>query len=382
MKVTISVKGRFHAFNLAKELQNRTSLERLITSYPIFEVTKYGIDRHKILSLPAHELMERAWRKLPSQFSNAWDARYSFCEWYDKHVARKLYDGPDIFVGWSSFSLHSMRSAKQIGCATVLERGSSHIVHQRDILMEEYQRHGLRGEIPHPRIVEKEMREYEETDFISVPSRYVKRSFLKNGISERKIIHVPYGVDLTNFYPAPRQDDIFRVIHCGTLSIRKGVHYLMQAFSELSLPRAELWLIGSMTEEIKPFYAKFTSEKIIHKGPFPQRELYKFYSQGSVFVLASIEEGLAMVQAQAMACGLPVICSTNTGGEDIVRDGIDGFIVPIRDINALKEKILYFYDHPDVCANMGRSAIERVRSGFTWSDYGKNIAAHYQSIIS
>lgn len=382
MKVTISVKGRFHAFNLAKELQNKSHLERLITSYPVFEVPKYGIDRHKILSLPTHEVIERVWRKLPSKLSDIGDARHLFCELYDRHVARKLSEGSDIFVGWSSFSLHSIRRAKQLGSITVLERGSSHIAHQRDILLEEYRRYGSRGETPHPQIVEKEIQEYEETDFISVPSRYVKQSFLESGIPEKKIIHVPYGVDLANFYPVPKQDSIFRVIHCGTLSLRKGVHYLMQAFSELNLPRSELWLIGSMTEEIRPLYAQFFSEKIMHKGPFPQKELYRFYSQGSVFALASIEEGLAMVQAQAMACGLPVVCTTNTGGEDIVRNGIDGFIVPIRDVGALKEKILYLYENPAICAAMGKSARERVRSGFTWSDYGENMIMHYKRLCT
>ena len=67
-----------------------------------------------------------------------------------------------------------------------------------------------------------------------------------------------------------------------------------------------------------------------------------------------------MVQAQAMACGLPVICTTNTGGADLVREGRDGFILPIRDVEAIKEKILYFYENPEACTAMGESARSRV----------------------
>ena len=104
-------------------------------------------------------------------------------------------------------------------------------------------------------------------------------------------------------------------------------------------------------------------------------------SQGSVFCLASIEEGLAMVQPMAMACGLPVICTTNTGGADIVREGRDGFIVPIRDVDALKEKILYFYEHPDACRAMGESARLRVQAGFSWADYGNKMIAAYQKLL-
>jgi glycosyltransferase involved in cell wall biosynthesis len=100
-----------------------------------------------------------------------------------------------------------------------------------------------------------------------------------------------------------------------------------------------------------------------------------------VFCLASIEEGLAMVQVQAMACGLPVICTTNTGGADIVREGRDGFIVPIRDVNALKEKILYFYENPEAGKIMGESARRRVQAGFSWSDYGHKMIASYRKIL-
>jgi len=101
-----------------------------------------------------------------------------------------------------------------------------------------------------------------------------------------------------------------------------------------------------------------------------------------VFCLASIEEGLAMVQPMAMACGLPVICTTNTGGADIVREGRDGFILPIRDVGALKEKILYFYEHPEACRTMGESALKRVQAGFSWADYAGKMIAAYQEILS
>ncbi|MFA4903617.1 MAG: glycosyltransferase family 4 protein [Desulfobaccales bacterium] len=246
---------------------------------------------------------------------------------------------------------------------------------------EEYDRVGLRKTVVHPKVVERELQEYQEADVIAVPSQFVKETFLQQGISEARLIHVPYGVDLTNFYPAPKNDKVFRIIFCGAISIRKGVHYLLQAFAELNLPRAELWLVGPMTDEIMPFWHKWASPSIRHQGPFPERELYKYYSQGTIFCLASIEEGLAMVQAQAMACGLPVICTKNTGGADIVREGQDGFILPIRDVEALKEKILYCYEHPAACAALGESARQRVQTGFTWSDYGEKIFAAYHKLL-
>jgi glycosyltransferase involved in cell wall biosynthesis len=149
----------------------------------------------------------------------------------------------------------------------------------------------------------------------------------------------------------------------------------------LNLPDAELWLVGSLTPEIEPFLAKYQSDRIILKGKQPQNQLRWFYSQCSVFCLASIEEGLAMVQPQAMGCGLPVIHTTNTGGEDIVRNGVDGFCVPIRDVEALKEKILFFYENPAQQVEMGNNALEQARKSLSWDDYGqKTVSAYSESV--
>lgn len=382
MKITISVLGRFWLFYLAKQLQDHNFLARLITSYPKYEAVKYGINPENIDSLLIHEIHNRGWRKISRFTESLFNPQYMIFELFDRHAARHLGNPGDIFAGLSGCSLYSMRLASRMGAKTVLERGSSHMLYQRKILTEEYGRLGMRKEVVHPQVVERELQEYQEADFIAVPSQFVKETFLQQGIDEARLIHVPFGVDLTHFYPAPKEDKAFRIIHCGNISIRKGVHYLLQAFAELNLPGAELWLIGSMTDEIKPFLQKWASPAIRHQGPFPENQLHKYYSQGSIFCLVSVEEGLAMVQAQAMACGLPVICTTNTGGADLVRDGQDGFIVPIRDVTAIKEKILFFYENPGACMNMGESACRRVQAGFSWSDYGHKMIAAYRKLLS
>lgn len=382
MKITISVLGRFHLFYLAKQLQDYNFLGRLITSYPKFEAAKYGISPENVKSLLIHEIHNRAWRKINKFTEPIFNPQYMIFELFDRQAARYIMNQSDIFVGLSGASLYSLRRACQMGMKNVLERGSSHMLYQRAILEEEYARFGLKKTVVHPQVVARELREYQEADVISIPSQFVRETFLEHGIPAEKLIQIPYGVDLTNFYPLPPRDQIFRIIHCGALNIRKGIPYLLQAFSELRLKNAELWLIGSLTEEIKPILRRFASPAIIHQGPFPENLLHQYYSQGSVFCLASIEDGFGMVLIQAMACGLPVISTTNTGGADIVREGRDGFIVPIRDVNALKEKILYFYEHPDICTVMGESARTRVQAGFSWSDYGHKMISAYQKILT
>ncbi|MEJ2672734.1 MAG: glycosyltransferase [Deltaproteobacteria bacterium] len=382
MKITISVLGRFQLFHLARELQEHGHLQRLITSYPKFETVKYGIAEKNLKSLVVHEVLNRVGVNFPQRLRAVYDPQYLVFELFDRHAAWHIPKDTEIFVGLSSGARHSMRRAQRLGAKTVLERGSTHMLHQRRVLTEEYARWGSKAVIVHPQVVAKELAEYREADFISVPSQYVKRTFLEQGVPEHKLIQNPYGVNLSNFYPVPKQDRIFRVIHCGNLSIRKGLPYLLQAFWELNLPQAELWLIGKVTEEIAPFLKKFSSPGIVLKGTFPERELNRQMSQGSVFCLASIEEGLAMVQAMAMACGLPLVITNHTGGEDIVRDGVEGFIVPVRDVEALKEKILYLYENEAARQAMGAAARARVRQGFTWQDYGERMIKHYQKILA
>lgn len=379
MKVTISVGGKFHLFNLAQQLVKRDYLLQLITSYPKFETAKYGIPKNKTSSVLIKEVLERGWRMLPGFLRNIYNPQYLLHEMFDVLAARRLRGGADIVVG----GLHVCRRAKKLGALTIAERGSSHIRYQYQLLKEEYERFGVKVEpfqLPHPKVMEADLAGYEEVDYISVPSSFVKRTFLEFGIPEHKIIQVPYGVDISQFKQVPKTDSVFRVVFAGGICIRKGVHYLLRAFSELHLPNAELVLVGGMNDEMMPFFKKYEGS-FNWVGHKPQSELYKYYSQGSVFVMPSIEEGLSMVQLQAMACGLPLICTTNTGGEDIVREGIDGFVVPIRDIEALKEKIAYLYSHPAELGIMGRSAKERASSGFTWDDYGDRMVTEYRKIL-
>lgn len=381
IKVTISVGGRFHAFNLAQQLLKRGFLERLITSFPKFEVKKYGLPGEKIKSVVIKEILERSWRKMPFFLRNSYNPEFFIAELYDHLAARQVLPS-DIFVGFASFALHSMAKAKKTGALTLLERGNSHITFHNNILKEEHELCGVKNQLSlsHPKTTEKELSEYEETDYITVPSSFVRKTFLDFGFPEKKLIQVPYCVDLSLFRQIPKKDDIFRVIFIGGMNLRKGVHYLLRAFAELNLPKSELLLVGSISDEIKPFFKKY-SGKFRWTGHISHKELYKYYSGSSVFVLNSIEDGFGMVMAQAMACGLPAICTTNTGGPDVVREGKDGFIIPIRDVEVLKEKLVYLYENPEICRQMGQSAKDRVSQGFTWDDYGNKIVREYERIL-
>ncbi len=381
MKVCVSVLGRFHAFNLAQELHRQGALSRLITSYPKFVAKRFDIPSNLTSTVLSNELIRRGWAHLPHSITSLTNPIGFFCDHFETRAARYIPDDADVYVGWSGVSLAGIKRASSKGMMTVVERGSSHIETQSRLVTEEYEQFGFRPRIAHPAVVEKELIEYETADFISVPSHFVRNSFIDEGIDPNKLIHVPYGVSLESFSPPPagtrENDNVFRIIHVGGVNLRKGCHHLIQAFRSLQLPNAELLFVGNVAPEMKPFQERYASPSVVFQGAVPQAELINYYAKANVFCLASIEEGLAMVTAQAMACGLPVVATTNTGAQDLIVDGTDGFIVPIRSPEALAEKIEWLYENRNAREAMGASALDRVRSNFSWTDYGNRILRAY-----
>ena len=132
-----------------------------------------------------------------------------------------------------------------------MERGSTHILFQNEILKEEYDLLGLKPNLPSSHIIEVEQEEYKIADHIMVPSEFAKSTFIKKGFDGSKISKVPYGVNLSLFKSKKIKDTKFRIIYTGMLSVRKGVIYLLEAFSELNLKNAELVLIGSIENSLK-----------------------------------------------------------------------------------------------------------------------------------
>jgi glycosyltransferase involved in cell wall biosynthesis len=350
---------------------------RLNTAYPRWKVT--GIPSEKVRSFPwLMTLMMAAGRfGVPIPQSVYRITAESFDNW----AARNL-EPCDVFHCLSAFAVRSGAFAQQrFGALWVCDRGSSHIQYQDEVLATEFDRWGIKYVPIDPRMVERELAEYEMCDLITLPSGFAYRSFLDKKVPEEKLALLPFGVDLELFKPVAKNDHTFRVIYVGQMSLRKGLGDLLQAALSPRLPNAELWLIGPTLPEARSLLAKYEGQ-YRYFGPVPRSRLPELYSQGSVFVLASVEEGLAMVQAQAMACGLPVIATTNTGAEDLFTDRVEGFIVPIRNPDAIRERIVQLYQNPDLRKQMSARALERVRSIRGWDCYGEKVATRYHEALS
>jgi len=385
MKVVLSTLGKFHTFDLARQLYQRSALEAVFTGYPRFKL------RHE--SLPAAKIHPYPWIHTPYMALagrlTSGSALLSPWEWLDRvmldrHVARQL-PPCDVFVGLSSSALFSGRVARRRGARFVCDRGSTHIRVQDELLRAEHERWGVPFEGINPRIIEREEAEYEEADCITVPSSFNLRSFIAQGVSPQKLNRLPYGVDLDRFYPtqAPALGR-FDILFAGAMSLRKGVPYLLQAYRELQHPAKSLSFAGAPDRDLieRMQHLGLWADDVRVLGHLDQAALRDAMSRSHVLVLPSIEEGLALVQAQAMACACPVIGTTHTGAEDIFTDGDQGYIVPAQDAHALANRLQLLADQPDLRQRLSQKALFAVRQAGGWRNYGDQAMALYQELAA
>ena len=220
--------------------------------------------------------------------------------------------------------------------------------------------------------LERKEREISLADCIVVPSTAVSQSLLEVGVKKEKINIIPFGSPHDYFQPQPKQDKKFRALFVGRVGAIKGVHYLLQAWQKMNVINAELLLVG-MNEIGNRYLGKY-QDCFRYIPSVPHASLNQYYSSASVFVFPSLVEGLALVLLEAMACGIPIITTKNAGGSDIITDGVEGFIIPIRDIEAIQDKLAWCYSHPQELAEMGKAA-RRKAEELTWKLYRDRLSS-------
>ena len=384
MRVVTSCFSRFTIFDQAAQLHRHGLLHRLITAAPATLAKKWGIPSAKVDSLFANFAIAYAHGKVARGLSEKLNSRLRkhTHDAFSARLARHIPDQTDVLIGLSSFCYEAILEARNRGVRAIVDHGSLHEASVRKILLKEVDKFGflLSGNSAQSWLIEKEDAEFHAADHVFALSEVAKRTMVENGIAPAKIFVNHGGVALAHFFPCGIGDGVFRIIHCSSLTPWKGLHYLLQAFRELALPNAELWIIGpdlGLREDaiFDRLVRRLCTLGVSFKGQVPQLQLRTFFSQGSVFVLPSLADGFGLVVPQAMACRLPVIVSDMTGAADLVREGENGFVVPAGDVEALKEKLQFLYDHREICGEMGRRAQKTVAFEGTWDEYGNRLTA-------
>lgn len=286
-------------------------------------------------------------------------------------------EGCDVFHGWSTECLRSIEAAHAVGAAAFVECASLHPKVSMDLLEEEYDRFGVRrravrvdGPLARIDAVSRSLtvgiEEIERADRIIVQSAYAAETFVQRGVPRDKLVVAPRAVDVTRFTPPAERDDdrTFRALFVGQLCLRKGIPYLLRAWTALRLRNAELVLVGPLHDDVKPLFEKVSDPSVRHV-PWSD-DTAAFYRRASVLVLPSLVEGSAKVTYEAMACGVPLIVTPNVGA--VARDRQEGFVVPIRDDGAIKDALLALYENRELRDAYGRAARKLVES-YTWEHH-------------
>lgn len=385
LKVKLVTIGRFWHFHLARQLLKFNYLDEIYSGYPKFKLKdEKDIPLDKIKTYPYYQVPYLLFNKYFSNTSVF--INHYLSELSHKKLAVKVsknLGSANVLIATSGSGLEAGKQIKSLNGNFVCDRGSTHINFQNETLKDEYKNFKISYNEISKKTIDREIQEYHAADLISVPSSFVYNSFLKNGIDRKKLFLNPYGVNLNRFNPLPKiNDGNFNVLYVGTLSIRKGIFYLLEAFKKLKFKNKKLTLIGPIDKNIKDKVLKYISGEIKYLSVIENKKLNKYYSMADVMVQPSIEEGLSLVMAEALACGCPVIATENTGAEDLFQNNKEGFIIKARSIDQLHDTMQLLADNQLLQKEMSNNAILNVKKIGGWNDYGNKWCEKLKGIVN
>jgi glycosyltransferase involved in cell wall biosynthesis len=285
-------------------------------------------------------------------------------------------------IGYQGTAATTFRTAGRRGIGRILDYPVAHHQHCQELLQEEVKRvPAYAGTIQGDKFEKWRLRRYDEeialADRIIMVSSYHQRTFEDAGVDPSRMFMAHFGVDLDRFSVGPPRDEPrFRVLFCGQITQRKGISYLVEAFKRAELPDAELVFAGRPVGSRHPW---IDEPRVVHVQAMARPQLVDVYRSADVIVLPSPIEGFPSTPLEGMACGVPAIVSEHTFGHDVIEDGVDGWVTPIRDADAIAEKLRVLYEDRDLQRRMGVAA-RRTAERFTWAQYGASLRAGIASL--
>jgi glycosyltransferase involved in cell wall biosynthesis len=379
-KITLASLDLFHVLNQAQYLQQVGALRGYYSTRLRPKVEKIQPElAHGFY--PGHFIL-RLWQ-MYLQSSTGNHGYLQVCRLFDLWLRSVIEWDTDLLAILSGVGLKTFRAAQRRGIVTVVECGSTHTDFQHAILRDELRRNGISKPLFPQAYRDRVRDEFELADYIQLPSDFVIRTFVENGIDRKKLLLAPYGANLEVFQTKtePAESRPFRVICPSGINLRKGARVLSEAWRKLNWPDAELVWIGSVTKETEHLFKPPLPGLRLESGrPHPQ--LAELYRSCDAFVLPSFEEGLARVLLEAASCGLPLIATPNTGVENFFTPGApEGWLIPVNDVDALCEALTAAKSDRGKTFRLGQRAAQRSSTGFSWDDYGKRVLANYKAIL-
>ena len=377
--------GTQHSFNLAKELSIRGILYKFYTGFAYAEKSIFfrlssffpflnkrrinGVQSNEIVTFPLLEFVFFLFLKAGVDSEKFLNIKYKI---FQRVISEQIILKADIVIGFDTNSWIISRKCKKLGKPFILDASIGHPVPKNEIfekLLLEFPQWSREIPVKKIKYINFEEEEIANANYISVPSSFVEKTYLTMQVPNEKIIKNPFGTDLSFFteknYQMVEKNKI-RFLFFGSLNARKGLPFLLKAW-EMHFQNigCELIIAGFGTIPTGIILPK----NVINLGIIQKQNRAKLFQIVDVFVFPSYYEGFAQVLIEAAASGLPIISTFNSGAEEIVNDGENGFIIDAGDEDKLKSSILFFILNPDQISQMG-SLSRKKSEEFTWKNYG------------
>ena len=320
--------------------------------------------------------------------------KYNFIKTINSFVQKKAYsainnlilkniDNYDVFIIQASLARGSLPYLKNK--ITILDKMSEHVSIGKKISEKEYLKRNIK--IPFNKfystnsfLINQELKEYKFVDKIVVPSTFAYKTFIGEGFKANNLHIVEMsGTFSKDFYPTSYpNNETFEVLYVGRLTLNKGIAYLIEAFKKIDIKNKKLKMYGIMSQDGKEFFKNIDlSDDIEILSTVEFKDLKHIYSKSDVLVQPSLFDGFSNVVTQALTCGCPVITTFNTGASDIVKNGINGYVVPIMDSDAIAVSLNKIYEEKNKSTFNRDSIAKSVAEYKDWKKY----ATDYKELI-
>jgi hypothetical protein len=388
-KVLLVHPGVQHAPRLAEALEREGLLARFWTGWAKASKSQNGNGRRRI-DIPAAKLKTRPWLEWAAlALSKSGIDPETVWHWrnriFQNLIPESEIEAADVVVGFDTGSWIVAQRAKRLGKKFILDQSIGHPAARIPEMAKMGRAEETWGEPYQPRpgkLATWEKVEHGLADRIVVGSQFTRNTLIGQGVSAEKIRILPYGVGKEFVGAGERRDGPskcgkIRFLYLGQLTQRKGLRFLLEAWKGIPAGQAELVLMGGGQ---RWGWKKQASAGVVFVGQASRDRVLEEMGRSDVLVLPSLFEGFGLVILEAMAAGLPVIATQNTGGPDVIGEGREGFVVPAGNAEALREKMEWFINNPEKAAEMGKAAHRKAKE-CTWEKYGAEYARLIQEVV-
>ena len=298
----------------------------------------------------------------------------------------KMADEIDIVHTWPLGALETLRTARRLGIATVLERPNAHTRFAYDVVQKECERLGVSLPPDHEHaykadVLEKEEEEYRLTDRLLCPSEFTARTFLDQGFPASQLARHIYGYDEKTYYPSAEERDPKRgltMLFVGVCAVRKGLHYALDAWLKSPAHRDGTFLIAG---EFLPAYQEKLAAQLAHPSVRVlghRNDVPELMRNSDVLVLPSIEEGFGLVCTEAMGSGcVPLVSEACT---EICEHMGNAMVHRVGDVEALTEHITMLHEDRELLKRLRKAGLE-IAPEVTWAAAGAKLLDVYREVV-